>query len=76
MTRHEMAKTSAAGIKPPATNRHASVGINAVESVAAGRAPGCQRRTGAKQGGLSVAIDQLPYCSLATPRLSRKAKSP
>ncbi len=59
MTRHEMAKTSAAGITPPATNRHASVGINAVESVAASRAPGCQRRTGAKQSGLSVAIHLL-----------------
>jgi hypothetical protein len=76
MTRHEMAKTSAAGITPPATNRHASVGINAVDSVAASRAAGCQRRTGAKQSGLSVAIDPLSGCGLPTARISRKSKSP
>jgi len=76
MTRHGMAKTSAAGITPPVTDRHASLGITAVDRVAASRAPGCQSRTGAKQSGLSAAIDPLSGGSLTTPSINRKAKSP
>jgi hypothetical protein len=71
-----MAKTSAAGITPPATDPHAPEEITGVDMLPTSRAPGCQRRTGAKQSDLSVAIDLLPGCSLTTPHISRKSKSP
>lgn len=76
MTRHEMAKTSAAGITSPATDPYAPVEINAVDRLPTGCAPGCQSRSDAQRNDLSVAIDLLPGCSLTTPHISRKAKSP
>ena len=76
MTRHGMAKTSAAGITPPAIDPHASLEVTAVDRVATSWVPGCQNRADSKCCDLSVAIDPLSACGLATPRISRKAKSP
>lgn len=76
MTRHEMTKTPAAGITPPATASHAPEEITGVDMLPTRGVPGCQSRAEPQRSDLSVAIDQLPGCSLATPRLSRKAKSP
>lgn len=76
MTRHEMAKTSAAGFTPPATDPHAPVEINAVDRLPTGCTPSCQSRSDAQRNDLSVAIDLLIGCSLTTPHISRKAKSP
>lgn len=76
MTRHGMAQTPAAGFTPPATDPHAPEEITGVDMLPMSRAPGCQSRTGAKQSGLSVAIDPLFGCGLPTPRISRKSKSP
>ena len=76
MTRHEMAKISAVGIMRPATDPHAPEEITGVGMLPTGCAPACQSRADAQRSDLSVAIDQLPGCSLTTPRLSRKTKSP
>ena len=76
MTRHEMAKTSAVGIMRPATDPYAPVEITAVDMLPTRGAPGCQSRADAQRSDLPVAIDKLPGCSLTTPRLSRKTKSP
>ncbi len=76
MTRHEMAKTSAAGFTSPATDAHALVEITAVGMLPTRCAPTRQSRSDAQRNGLSVAIDLLPGCSLTTPHISRKAKSP
>ncbi len=76
MTRHGMVKTPAAGFTPPATDPHAPEEITGVHMLPKRGAPGCQSRADAQRSDLSGATDQLRGCSLATPRLSRKAKSP
>lgn len=76
MTRREVAKTSAVGITPPATDPHAPVEITAVDRVGTNCAPACQSRADSKRYDLSVAIDPLSGCRLVTPRISRKSKSP
>lgn len=76
MTRHGMAKTSAAGITPPATDPNAPVEIPAVDRLPTSWAPGCKNRADAQRRDLSVAIDPLPGCSLTTAHISRRSKTP
>ncbi len=76
MTRHGMAKTSAAGAPPTATDTHALMVIIAAGRVATSQVPGQQNHANAQRSGLSASIAPLPGCGRAIAVIGRRSKSP